>query len=121
MRGRVTSLGSSKYAGQLSDLADENICWVPLQESYLYEGIKLWAMTQERAFAAENETMADFMDMLLSMVSEIRFRLCSPGEMVEIFGDPWLVEVFHKPFISHIVSLTQSSTVMCSQLHPKDT
>lgn len=63
-----------------------------MQESHLYEGIKLWAISQEMALTMDSASR-DLTSMLMPMFQQIRFNLCSPSEMVAILRDPWLVEV----------------------------
>lgn len=61
-----------------------------MQESYLYAGIKMWAIVQENNAEVP---LASLLESLLTLVQHIRFRLCTPQDVVKILKDPWLIQV----------------------------
>lgn len=64
-----------------------------MQESMLYELLKLWAEGPESGCAPS--TGSDIFSAKLAVLfGKIRFQYCSPDEVADILSDPWLMEVF---------------------------
>ena len=86
-----------------------------VQESMLYYNLRSWAGIDHRDSPGRTPCL-QLQDNLSILLCKICFSNCSPDEMVEILGDPWLLKVYTQNPLSRL-----RSSLPARLKHPKET